>query len=919
MLDRLFSRSLRTSFARALKARLHLEEMESRLVPYGATTNAWPHPELITLSIVPDGTVVAAGKVSNMVSTLDNHPVTAIRTGWRTEILRAAQAWAEKTNINFALIGDDGSGIGAGAYQQGDPDKGDIRIGGYHMGTTAPLGLAYAPPPVNNYSIAGDIQLNMSRSWNVGSTYDFFTVAMHEIGHTLGLNHANNTSGGSTSAVMWSSYQGTRTGPSTDDTNGIRNKYSSNLARSADQYDLAASNDAIWLATAIDSLVNTNATALIPSADLSTTSDVDYYAVTAPLNTTGTLTVNLQSAGLSLLSPQLTVYAADMTTVLGWASAAGDYDGATLSVTLEGVNPLDQFYIEVTGAETATNWQMFNTGQYGLSLTFGANASPSIPLPNTQTSNGTPLSSGGGQAYQYNTEFRLNTYITGAQKTGSVTPQSAAMDATGNYVVVWASYAQDGSSSGIYAQRYNKDGVAQGSEFRVNTTTVNDQNHPAVAMAPNGNFVVTWSSSGQDGSGYGIFAQRFDQNGVMQGNEFRVNTYTAGAQRDAKVAMDMFGNFVIVWTSMGQIGSFNEVYAQRFNAVGVPQGSEFRVNTYTEDDQDSADIAMTPDGRFVVVWESSNQDGSWDGVYAQRYNAAGIAQGTEFRVNTNTEDDQDTPTVAVDSFGNFAVAFSQYTEVDDDEDYSGFDVYVRRYNYAGTDLGDEFRVNTTTVEDQDYASVGMDKLGNILVTWSSYGQDGSGWGIYGQQYSFMGANLGTEFRVSTTTSGDQRESSVVISGIGRALVTWAGNGPGDSSGMFGQMYEINSGSGLMADFDLYGDVDHDHNNDGVLDHVPGSGCSCSACQAAAQSDAVTTGGLDSHSINSLDSRESQADTQDLVATEETFDPSLAPLEQHATLDEETEEVVTRTSWREASDAWFAQVGEELASDLPAWW
>jgi len=68
---------------------------------------------------------------------------------------------------------------------------------------------------------------------------------------------------------------------------------------------------------------------------------------------------------------------------------------------------------------------------------------------------------------------------------------------------VWRDNSLDGSSYGVYAQRYNTDGTAAGSEFRVNTTTSNGQYEPEVAMLDGGDFVVVWRSDYQDGSAPG--------------------------------------------------------------------------------------------------------------------------------------------------------------------------------------------------------------------------------------------------------------------------------------------------------------------------------------------------------------------------------------------------------------------------------
>src|SRR5205823_11948701 len=130
--------------------------------------------------------------------------------------------------INFAVVADNGSDIGSGNYQQCDPGMGDIRVGGYNFGSTT-LAQCYMPPPDNNYSIGGDLQFNTGQNFNVGTTYDLFTVAMHEIGHALGLDHSQYTG-----TDMYPVYQGTKTALTSDDIAGIRAIYSSGAARSED-------------------------------------------------------------------------------------------------------------------------------------------------------------------------------------------------------------------------------------------------------------------------------------------------------------------------------------------------------------------------------------------------------------------------------------------------------------------------------------------------------------------------------------------------------------------------------------------------------------------------------------------------------------------------------------------------------------
>ncbi len=373
--------------APAPRARLAVEALESRLTPYAVSGNAWPHPELITIGFVADGTQLAQGNpppTSNLFAKFNS--LFGQASTWQNQILKAAQQWAAQTNINFVFLTDTGGAAGSGLYQQGDPTMADIRVAGYNFGTTT-LASAYMPPPINNYSIAGDINLNTNQIWNIGTTYDLYTVAVHEFGHALGLNHSNLSY-----AAMFPGYNGIKSTLNSDDISGIRNIYSGNNARAADAYDAAASNGTFGTASDLTSTIDPVAlTALATNLDVTTTADKDYYKVTVPAGTTGTLVVNAQSSGLSLLAPKLTVYAGDQVTVKGSANGLNHY-GTTLTVTVNGVSAGETYYFKVEGADTTA----FGTGTYALTLNFGGNPNPTVPLPNTATGRGSPTSNGGG-------------------------------------------------------------------------------------------------------------------------------------------------------------------------------------------------------------------------------------------------------------------------------------------------------------------------------------------------------------------------------------------------------------------------------------------------------------------------------------------------------------------------------------------
>jgi hypothetical protein len=172
----------------------------------------------------------------------------------------------------------------------------------------------------------------------------------------------------------------------------------------------------------------------------------------------------------------------------------------------------------------------------------------------------------------------------------------------------------------VFGQRFDSSGNALGGEFQVNTYTNNDQYNPAVAMDASGDFVVVWNSLLQDGSSTGVFGQQFDSSGNALGGEFQVNTYTTSGQRFPAAAADPSGNFVVVWQSFGQ-DAYNApgVFGQHFDSNGIPLDGEFQVNTYTTGSQFVPAVAVADSGDFVVVWDSFGQDGSDSGVFGQRF------------------------------------------------------------------------------------------------------------------------------------------------------------------------------------------------------------------------------------------------------------------------------------------------------------
>ena len=341
-----------------------------------------------------------------------------------------------------------------------------------------------------------------------------------------------------------------------------------------------------------------------------------------------------------------------------------------------------------------------------------------------------------------------------------------------------------------YGQRYDTAGSPLGSEFQINTHTTGEQEDPSAAGLTDGGFVVIWRSGGQDGDNWGVYGQRYDSAGSPTGSEFQVNTTTTNEQKDPSVAALDDGGFVVTWESKDQDGDNWGIYGQRYDSAGSAVGSEFRINTTTASEQRDPSVAVLDDGGFVVTWESKDQDGDLWGIYGQRYDSSGTATGSEFQVNTTTANEQKDPWIAALDDGGFVVTWQSK-----DQDADNWGIFGQRYDSAGDPVEFEFQVNQETSKEQQDAKVSALADGGFFVTWQSKDQDGDNWGVYGRRFNADGDPLGGEIQINTTSASEQKSVSTATLADGGLAVAWQSRDQdGDNWGVFGHRYDSETAS-----------------------------------------------------------------------------------------------------------------------------
>ncbi|MDP7014793.1 MAG: hypothetical protein QGG36_03240 [Pirellulaceae bacterium] len=363
--------------------------------------------------------------------------------------------------------------------------------------------------------------------------------------------------------------------------------------------------------------------------------------------------------------------------------------------------------------------------------------------------------------------------VANATTSGDQKDPSVGVADNGDFVVVWE--GDDSDKDGVYFQRFDSSGTAQGGETLANAEEKDDQKDPVVAVDADGDFVVVWQGNGP-GDSKGVFLRRYDETGTALSGDVLVNTTTSGDQEEPAIAMASDGDFVVVWE--GDDADKKGVYLQAFDSSGSRVGSETLVNVTTSGDQKDPRVGMADDDSFVVVW-SGNGTGDSKGVFARAFNNVGGTLSGEVLVNTTTANDEKTPDVAVDTDGDFIVVWQG-----DDADKKG--IFAQRYDSTGAAVGGETAINQTTSGDQKDPRVALDDDGDFVVVWRGNGT-GDGDGVFARQYD-SATGFEAEELVNTTTSGKQERPDVAITSDGDFIAVWEGD-DADKNGVFFQRFE----------------------------------------------------------------------------------------------------------------------------------
>ncbi|WP_422361023.1 putative Ig domain-containing protein [Reichenbachiella sp.] len=299
-----------------------------------------------------------------------------------------------------------------------------------------------------------------------------------------------------------------------------------------------------------------------------------------------------------------------------------------------------------------------------------------------------------------------------------------ASDKDGAFTVIY-DLERSGGYSEILGVRFNQLGGRHEDLVFLDTGGEEEASNPAIAMNAKGDFVAAWEDAefglndpceeNQDCEGTGVYFKKYSDpknEPYCIVDENQVNEYSTGYQHQPAVDVDLNGNFVVVWQGESSADG-SGIIGQQYNPDGTKNGSEFQINTTTDNNQSSPDVAIDGSGHFIVTW-SGYAGSSRTGIFAQMYNSDGSPDGSEFRVDqeSTTFYSLSEPSVDINSDGDAVIVW---------EGSYGSEINARVVNGPGSFGGDEFKVNASTFTgNRNYPDVAIQDDDSFVVTWGSW-------------------------------------------------------------------------------------------------------------------------------------------------------------------------------------------------------
>ncbi len=320
----------------------------------------------------------------------------------------------------------------------------------------------------------------------------------------------------------------------------------------------------------------------------------------------------------------------------------------------------------------------------------------------------------------------------------------------GTYVVVWDETGI--SKANVFAQIFNNDFSRVGNNFLVNTIP-NLSEGGKVSVRKDGSFGIAWLDGSYIPYRGRIFFRVYSPLGIPISTEVLINDTLKSYNPRFNVGTDEQNRFIITFDNPINNVSRPDIFLQIVDSNGIKVGNNVKVNQYSSLGRPA--LGVQKNGGFLIAWEGYNTPVPRYDLFCQMYSANGTPIGNNKQVNDlefdiDTLNNQDFCDIAVDSSGNFVIAFSETP-------YStGVDrIRYQRFNNSGSKIG-----SNKTVGLFESVYISSDEVGNLIFLLSYSGSSISY--IYNLRIDKNDNFIGSYFAVSTQSPNSSKGGSDVL-------------------------------------------------------------------------------------------------------------------------------------------------------------
>lgn len=373
----------------------------------------------------------------------------------------------------------------------------------------------------------------------------------------------------------------------------------------------------------------------------------------------------------------------------------------------------------------------------------------------------------------------VNTISSGDQ----VDPAISASRTTRDHVVVWADDAYDKNGNDIdgagnhdiRARVFCEIGCEKVGQFTVNNTTAGDQVDPDVTMDTNGNFVIVWTSKADNS----VYMRKFNLAGKQVVAETKVNDGGKASKPAVAIADD--GSYVVTWQSA------TDVLMRGFDANGKERIAQKVVATSklnSSGKRGAPDIGMTPSGDYVITWEDDADGDTMYDIKARAFKKDGTEKNAEFLVNPNQANQQRNPSIGMGSNGTYYIAWE-----DDADGNNVYRIRTVGYKSDGSIVQKDTHVSLAG-ETATHPTVCVDKSGTAYFGWHAKNFTYTNSKEVQTKYADVNVTVSSsgladlkhkEALVFRISDGSHNEPAVACADNGRRFFAWTDDSDGNGA------------------------------------------------------------------------------------------------------------------------------------------